>query len=117
MVSPGTTRMEARQWTEEEERLFREALELHGRNWRACASHIGSRNSKAVTSHAQKHFIKLCIAGTLLPPKVRESGEGYTLSGKLLDPESSAAVSYGFKSKDVAREFAMLMLKTFPDVR
>lgn len=29
-----------------------------------------------------------------LPEKVRESGEGYTLSGKPLDPNSSAAKPY-----------------------
>lgn len=29
-----------------------------------------------------------------LPPKVRESGDGYTLSGKPLDPTSSAARPY-----------------------
>ena len=29
--------------------------------------------------------------------KVKESGEGYTLSGKALDPHSAAARAYGFK--------------------
>ena len=32
-----------------------------------------------------------------LPPKVAETGIGYTLSGKLLDPISSSAHAYGFK--------------------
>eukprot|EP00873_Tetraselmis_striata_P035155 jgi/Tetstr1/455419/TSEL_042251.t1 len=70
----GATRTKARAWTEEEERLFQEALVLHGRNWKACAGH-----------------------GKRLPPKVAESGEGYTLSGKPLDPDSAAARAYGFK--------------------
>lgn len=51
-----------------------------------------------MASHAQKHFIKLCLKGERLPAKVAESGTGYTLSGKALDPESAAAKAYGFKS-------------------
>ena len=68
-----------------------------GRDWKACAEHVGTRDSRAIASHAQKHFIKLCIKGELLPAKVAESGAGYTLSGKPLDPESAAAKAYGFK--------------------
>ena len=51
----GTKRPPARAWTESEERLFWEALALHGRNWKACAAHVGTRDSKSFTSHAQKH--------------------------------------------------------------
>ncbi len=71
---------------------------IAGRNWKACASHIGTRDTRSVASHAQKHFIKLCLKGERLPAKVAESGTGYTLSGKALDPESAAAKAYGFKS-------------------
>lgn len=35
----------------------------------------------------------------LLPAQVAESGLGYTLSGKLLDPHSSAARSYGLSAQ------------------
>ena len=90
-------RAKPRAWTEDEERLFREALEMFGRDWKSCAAHVGTRDSKAFTSHAQKHFIKLCLQGKPLPPKVAESGDGYTLSGKPLDPTSAAALAYGFK--------------------
>jgi SHAQKYF class myb-like DNA-binding protein len=86
-------------WSEEEEAKFQQALEQHGRDWKACAAHIGSRDSRAVASHAQKHFIRLCLSGTPLPAKVAESGLGWTLSGKLLDPNSSAARAYGFKKE------------------
>jgi hypothetical protein len=68
-----------------------------GRDWKACAEHVGTRDSRAIASHAQKHFIKLCIRGELLPARVAQSGAGYTLSGKPLDPESAAAKAYGFK--------------------
>ena len=58
---------------------------------------MGSRDARQVASHAQKFFVKLAFTGQLLPSKVAESGCGYTLSGKLLDPESAAARAYGFK--------------------
>nr|KAJ3422125.1 hypothetical protein HK105_001073 [Polyrhizophydium stewartii] len=44
--------------------------------------------------HAQKYFIKLFRDNIALPRKVVESGPGYTLSGKPLDPESAAAKPY-----------------------
>ncbi|ORY37154.1 hypothetical protein LY90DRAFT_421002 [Neocallimastix californiae] len=56
--------------------------------------YVGTRNSKSVRSHAQKHFIKLYREAKPLPPKVRESGLGYTLSGKPLDPYSASAKPY-----------------------
>ncbi|KAI8341798.1 hypothetical protein BC941DRAFT_414490 [Chlamydoabsidia padenii] len=56
--------------------------------------HLGTRDSHSIRSHAQKHFIKLFRDNLPLPDKVKESGEGYTLSGKPLDPESAAAKSY-----------------------
>ncbi|KAK9816984.1 hypothetical protein WJX72_007805 [[Myrmecia] bisecta] len=99
----GANREKSRGWSEEEEKLFLEALELHGRNWKACAAHVGTRDARAFTSHAQKYFIKMCLAGKRLPAKVAESGEGYTLSGKPLDPNSAAAKAYGFKPDTLAK--------------
>lgn len=43
-----------------------------------------SRVHRAVTSHAQKHFIKLLLRGDDLPPAVARSGQGFTLSGTRL---------------------------------
>ena len=48
------------------------------RDWKAIAALLGERcprEDKArvasdISSHAQKHFIKLCLAGEVLPPKV-----------------------------------------------
>ena len=45
------------------------------------SAHIGTRDARAVSSHAQKHFIRLYVDMKPLPPKVAESGLGYTLSG------------------------------------
>ena len=75
-----------------------------GRNWKACAAHVGTRDSRAIASHAQKHFVRLCINGQALPAKVAQSGTGYTLSGKPLDPESAAAKAYGFSAGTLERE-------------
>jgi protein MYSM1 len=93
----GKTRAQSRSWTDDEERLFLEALQLYGRDWKRCAEHVGTRDHRAFTSHAQKHFIKLLLKGEELPDKVAESGRGYTLSGKPLDPNSAAARAYGLK--------------------
>ncbi len=85
-----------RKWTAEENALFLEALDLHGRDWAACVAHLShSRDVNNFKSHAQKHFISLYRDGRPLPQKVRDSGEGYTLSGKPLDPYSAAARAYG----------------------
>eukprot|EP00833_Pecoramyces_ruminatium_P007645 jgi/Orpsp1_1/1181677/evm.model.c7180000078151.1 len=81
-------------YSPEEEKKFLEGIELYGRDWKNLTNYIGTRNSKSVRSHAQKHFIKLYREAKPLPPKVRESGSGYTLSGKPLDPYSASAKPY-----------------------
>lgn len=43
--------------------------------------HGASVSCRAITSHAQKHFIKLLLRGEEVPGKVAETGRGYTLSG------------------------------------
>ena len=58
------------------ETKFREALALYGRDWKKCAAHVGTRDHRAFTSHAQKYFIRLCLQGKPLPRKVAESGGG-----------------------------------------
>lgn len=50
-----------RQWTEEEEAKYQEGLRVHGRDWRAIAALVGTRDHRAIASHAQKHFIRLCL--------------------------------------------------------
>jgi len=83
-----------RNWTDEEERKFLEALEMYGRDWHKCAAHLQSRDVVSCRSHAQKYFIKLWINGEPLPKKVAEQGAGYTVSGKPLDPDSSFVKYY-----------------------
>ncbi|KAJ1560167.1 hypothetical protein HK096_009743 [Nowakowskiella sp. JEL0078] len=90
-VAPG---MNTGAYTDEEETKFLEGLELYGREWKKLTTHIGTRDSNSIRSHAQKHFIKLFRDSKTLPLKVCESGAGYTLSGEPLDPNSAAARSY-----------------------
>lgn len=90
-----TARRKARKWTDEEQELFLESLERFGRNWQACAQHVKTRDARAISSHAQRHFIKLYRNQLPLPAKVRESGEGYTLSGKPLDEQSASFLQCG----------------------
>ncbi|KAJ2438908.1 hypothetical protein GGF42_008136, partial [Coemansia sp. RSA 2424] len=91
-AAPGQFRSGA--YTDDEERMFNEGLELFGRSWSEISGHVGTRDAKSIRSHAQKCFIKLFRDGVALPAKVRESGEGYTLSGRPLDPNSAAARPY-----------------------
>ncbi|CAB5378179.1 unnamed protein product [Rhizophagus irregularis] len=81
-------------YSDEEESLFLSGLDLYGRDWKKLAEHIKTRDTNSIRSHAQKHFIKLFRDGIPLPLKVQESGKGYTLSGKELDPNSAAARPY-----------------------
>ncbi|KAG0180792.1 hypothetical protein DFQ29_010112 [Apophysomyces sp. BC1021] len=81
-------------YSEEEERRFLEGLEQFGRDWTKLQAHIATRDANSIRSHAQKHLIKLFRDSIPLPEKVRETGEGYTLSGKPLDPNSAAAKPY-----------------------
>ncbi|KAJ2876949.1 hypothetical protein GGH93_000324 [Coemansia aciculifera] len=91
-VVPGQFRSGA--YTDEEERMFNEGLELFGRSWGEISGHVVTRDAKSIRSHAQKYFIKLFRDGVALPAKVKESGDGYTLSGRPLDPNSAAARPY-----------------------
>jgi SHAQKYF class myb-like DNA-binding protein len=97
-------RLKDGKWSEEEEQRFLESLERFGREWDAVANHIATRDKNAIRSHAQKFFIKLYREKKPLPTQVAESGMGYTLSGKPLDPDSAAAKQYLGKSFFKKRE-------------
>lgn len=99
----GKQRAAGRAWTVEEETLFIRAMETFGRDWKKGAELVGTRDHRAIASHAQKYFIKLCLAGKPLPPAVARTGLGYTLSGSPLDPYSAAARSYGFRPELLTR--------------
>ena len=114
----GCKREGAKGWSEEEESAFLQGLETHGRDWKAIGALIGTRDHRAVASHAQKHLIRLCLAGQLVPRKMAESGgEGYTLSGKPLDPHSAAARSYGLTAEKLKGALVLPALYLTCDAR
>eukprot|EP00483_Globobulimina_turgida_P012318 UN12341 len=94
---PKKKRKKSRGWSDTEETLFRTGLELYGRDWHKIAAHVGhDRNAASIRSHAQIYFLKVLQSnGKLqLPPKVLQSGNGFTLSGKPLNKYSSCAIRF-----------------------
>jgi len=88
-------RKKQRGWSQKEEELFLSGLEEFGRDWNKIAVKVGNeRNAASIRSHAQIHFLKLLKNGNKLPPKVKESGNGYTLGGDALNKYSSTAIRY-----------------------
>ena len=57
-------------WTEDEHKLFLEALQLYQRDWARISSHIGTKTVPQARSHAQKYFEKVLRRGTgeFVPP-------------------------------------------------
>ncbi|CAL5069594.1 unnamed protein product [Urochloa decumbens] len=56
---PYTISKQREKWTEDEHKLFLEALHKHGRAWRRIQEHIGSKTAVQIRSHAQKFFSKI----------------------------------------------------------
>eukprot|EP01084_Bolivina_argentea_P302372 521906_1 len=99
---PKKKRKKSRGWSPEEEKLFRSGLELYGRDWKKLSSHVGhNRTPASIRSHAQVYFLSMLKQGNILPNKILESGNGYTLSGKPLNKYSTAATRYFGGSENV----------------
>ena len=86
-------------WTENDEKVFLKAVTKFGRNWDKVSKYVSQysdhvRDKPSIRSHAQRWLIKCYVHKIPLPPKIRESGEGHTLSGQPLDENSAAYLSY-----------------------
>ena len=45
-------------WTRLEHKMFLDALELYGKDWKKVQQHVGTRTTTQARSHAQKYFAK-----------------------------------------------------------
>ena len=53
---PESRKFRSGKWTEEEHRLFLEAIELYGNVWKNVESYVGTRTCAQIRSHSQKYF-------------------------------------------------------------
>ena len=65
---------------------------------------VGTRDKNSIKSHAQNYFIRLKVQGLPLPDKVKESGIGYSLSGKPLAPDAASLAKYSSEARKAVAE-------------
>lgn len=67
---PYTITKNRESWSDNEHRLFLQALQLYNRDWKRIEQYIGSKTVKQIRSHAQKHFGKVTKykTGEYIPP-------------------------------------------------
>jgi SHAQKYF class myb-like DNA-binding protein len=68
-------------WTKDEQALFVEALEIHGKEWKLVAAAVGTRTVVQTRTHAQKYFQKL--QKQRHPQSQSHSGDGASSNSKM----------------------------------
>ena len=56
---PYTITKAREKWTDAEHRLFLEGMKLYGRSWARVATHVQTKSTVQIRSHAQKYFNRL----------------------------------------------------------
>eukprot|EP00829_Urostomides_striatus_P009691 TRINITY_DN2145_c0_g2_i1.p1 TRINITY_DN2145_c0_g2~~TRINITY_DN2145_c0_g2_i1.p1 ORF type:complete len:239 (+),score=67.22 TRINITY_DN2145_c0_g2_i1:36-719(+) len=72
-------------WTEKEHKLFIEALEKYGKDWKKVKEYVGTRTTTQARSHAQKYFSKV---ERRQRPKLKEK-EPDSIPKKIITPEAT----------------------------
>eukprot|EP01084_Bolivina_argentea_P074822 135700_1 len=77
-------------WRGIEQETFKNGLELYGRDWNKISQMDGIINKSihSIKAYAMRYFALLWRDNIPLPSKVKETGNGYTLNGSPLDPNS-----------------------------
>ena len=56
---PYTITKTREKWSDDEHRMFLEGMKLYGRSWARVATHVQTKNTVQIRSHAQKYFNRL----------------------------------------------------------
>jgi len=86
-------------WNSKEQKLFIEAFNLYGKDWKKVRNHVGTRTTTQIRSHAQKYFIRLRKASSkateqrneVIPVRKRK---GKIVAGSFLKSPAEAFNSY-----------------------
>lgn len=54
-----TEQQPAGRWTDQEQRLFEEAYQMYGKDWKKIKKHVGTRTGVQIRSHGQKYVKRL----------------------------------------------------------
>eukprot|EP00026_Physarum_polycephalum_P000623 Phypoly_transcript_00624.p1 GENE.Phypoly_transcript_00624~~Phypoly_transcript_00624.p1 ORF type:complete len:724 (+),score=178.63 Phypoly_transcript_00624:157-2328(+) len=78
-------------WSADEQKLFREAIDKFGKDYRKVQIHVGTRTIGQVRSHAQKYFQKQKSSTSALSTKPGQSTPGTSSSTNKHSPITSAS--------------------------
>lgn len=56
---PYTITKAREKWSDDEHRMFLEGMKLYGRSWARVATHVQTKSTVQIRSHAQKYFNRL----------------------------------------------------------
>eukprot|EP01084_Bolivina_argentea_P074821 135699_1 len=90
-------------WRGIEQETFKNGLELYGRDWNKISQMDGIINKSihSIKAYAMRYFALLWRDNIPLPSKVKETGNGYTLNGSPLDPNSPIVQSILRKNNEI----------------